>query len=329
MKYKRFYITTKTPLRVSLFGGGSDIENFFNKKNGHVVTTAINKFIYVTIKNHDQIFGEKFRLNYSTTESSNQILKIKNKIIRACLKKFEIDFPIYISTISDLPSNSGLGSSSSFTVGLLKALYELKGVKISPKKLALEASKIEINDLKNPIGLQDQFIAAYGGFKYFQFKKNYIVNHKSINPNHLNKIFKKSLILWTSLSRDASKLLKIQNSKIKTNYNKLNEISLLALESYKLFKKKKFDEKKFIDLLIHSWNIKKKLSNKVSNKKINVIYDKLSKLGLSAAKICGAGGGGFLFIIYKNKKFVQGIKKFKFYLIKPWSKGSEVIYSEK
>ena len=329
MEYKRFYITTKTPLRVSLFGGGTDIENFFNKKNGYVVTTAINKFVYVTIKNHDQIFGEKFRLNYSTTESSNKIQKIKNKIIRACLKKFEIDFPIYISTISDLPSNSGLGSSSSFTVGLLKAFYELKGINISQKKLAIEASKIEINVLKNPIGLQDQFIASYGGFKYFQFKKNYIVNYKPIKPNHLNKVLKKSVILWTSLSRDASKLLKIQNSKIKTNYSKLDEISLLAKESYKLFTKKRFDEKKFIDLLIQSWNIKKKLSNKVSNNKINVLYKKLNNLGLSAAKICGAGGGGFLFIIYKNKKFIQKIKKYKFYLIKSWPKGSEVIYSEK
>ena len=165
---KKFFITTKTPLRVSLFGGGTDIRNFFNHSTGCVVTTAIDKFVYVTIKSHDKVFGEKYRLNYSATESTNNIDKIKNKIIKACLIKFDINFPIYISTISDLPSNSGLGSSSSFTVGLLKALYELKNRKVSNKELAVAASKIEIEVLRNPIGLQDQFIASFGGFKFFR-----------------------------------------------------------------------------------------------------------------------------------------------------------------
>ena len=326
---KKFFITTKTPLRVSLFGGGTDIRNFFNHNTGCVVTTAIDKFVYVTIKSHDKVFGEKYRLNYSATESTNNIDKIKNKIIKACLIKFDINFPIYISTISDLPSNSGLGSSSSFTVGLLKALYELKNRKVSNKELAIAASKIEIEVLRNPIGLQDQFIASFGGFKFFRFKKNYNVTSKTIKTIFLKKILKKSVLIWTSMTRDASKLLKIQNSKIKTNNKYLRKMSLIAANSEKLFNRNKLSKKKFLEFLEESWEIKKKLSNKVSNKTINDMYEKLKKKGALGSKICGAGGGGFLFVYYKNDRFLKKIKEHNFYSINSWPKGCEVIYSEK
>ena len=329
MNKKRFYITTQTPLRVSLFGGGTDIKNFFNHNVGCVVTTAINKFVYVTIKSHDKVFGENYRLNYSATESTNNVSKIRNKIIRACLKKFNINFPIYISTISDLPSNSGLGSSSSFTVGLLKALYKLKNLNVSQKKLAIEASKIEIEVLKNPIGLQDQFIASYGGFKFFRFKKNYNVISRTVKTTALKKILKKSVLLWTSMTHDASKLLKFQNSKIKTNNKYLKQMSLIASKSEKLFNSNKLTERIFLDFLEESWKIKKKLSSKVSNKTINNLYEKLKKNGASGAKICGAGGGGFLLVYFKDKSFLKKIKKYHFYSINSWPKGCEVIYSEK
>ena len=309
MKNKRFYIITKTPLRVSLFGGGTDIPSFFNYKKGYVVSTAINKFVYITIKSHDKIFGENYRLNYSTTEHADKISKIQNKIIKACLEKFKINFPMYISTISDLPSNSGLGSSSSFTVGLLKALYELKNVSVTKKKLAIEASKIEIEILKNPIGLQDHLISSYGGFKFFSFSKNYKIDCKVIRTKNLNNILKKSVLIWTSITREASKLLKLQNSRIEANFEKLNQIRLIAVQSHKLFNDKKFDKNKFFNLLIKSWDIKKSLSSKVSNNKINNIFEKLNKFGTIAGKICGAGGGGFLFITYQKKIFFKKNKK--------------------
>ena len=166
-------IITRTPLRISFFGGGSDIKKFYSKKRGMVISSTIDKFIYVTIKKHGKTFDEKYRLNYQKSENVNNVNNIKNNIIRESLKYLKITEPLYISTIADIPSMSGLGSSSSFTVGLLKGLFALKNKKISKKKLAELACKIEIDLLKSPIGKQDQYAAAYGGINKFVFyKKN-------------------------------------------------------------------------------------------------------------------------------------------------------------
>ena len=163
-------VVTKTPMRISFMGGGTDFPDYFNVFGGKVISASINKYIYVTVKEHSHLFNEKFRLNYSETESVNSLNNMKNEITKACLKFLNIKKSLYISTISDLPTSSGLGSSSTFTVGLLNALhYFSKGKKVSAKQLAKEASYIETIILKKPIGYQDHYAAAFGGLNKITF----------------------------------------------------------------------------------------------------------------------------------------------------------------
>src|SRR3990172_10800512 len=157
-------VLTRTPLRVSFAGGGTDLAAFYDQTDyGAVVSTAINKYIYVTVKKHGEIFNEPIRLNYSRSEQVSRIDEIHNNIARECLRFLAIDPPIYISTVGDLPASTGLGGSSSFAVGLLNALHAYRGERVSASQLAEEASQIEIDILKEPIGKQDQYAAAFGG----------------------------------------------------------------------------------------------------------------------------------------------------------------------
>ncbi len=165
------YVLTRTPLRVSFAGGGTDLAAFYEMSEyGAVLSTAINKYIYVTVKRHSDVFNEPIRVNYSRSEQVHRIEEIENNIARECLRFLAIDPPIYISTVGDLPASTGLGGSSSFAVGLLSALHAFKGEKVSAGQLAEEACHIEIEILKEPIGKQDQYAAAFGGLNFLRFK---------------------------------------------------------------------------------------------------------------------------------------------------------------
>ena len=173
--FKRKIITTKTPLRVSFSGGGTDMPYFYRKYNGITISTSIDKFVYVTVKLHND-FKEKYRLNYSDTEIVNKISDIKNLRIRETLKYFKINNPLYINTISDLPYNTGLGSSSAFLVGLIKAILLLKKIDPAPRIISELAFKIENKITTNSLGKQDHYIASYGGFKVINYNKKNIVS---------------------------------------------------------------------------------------------------------------------------------------------------------
>jgi len=260
---KKFFVITKTPLRISFFGGGTDFKDFYKKNGGRVLATTINKFIYVTVKNHEPLFKENYRLNYSETERVNHINKIKNNLIRECLKLVKIKPPIYISVVSDIPAHTGLGSSSSLSVGLLKALYCAKGITKTPEELAKLACKIEIDILKQPIGKQDQYVSTYGGFAEFKFLKNDKVKIKRIKNNKIiKKIFDNSILVWTNQYREAKSVLKDQKKNIQKNFSKLKLLNEISNSSMSLFIKKKFDLKKFSELLDRNWLIKKSLSKK-------------------------------------------------------------------
>ena len=170
MSFKNKLVVTKTPLRISFSGGGTDMPYFYNKYGGITLSTTINKFIYVTVKLHKN-FNEKYRLNYSDTEITNKIDKIKNLRIKETLKYFNVKEPIYINTISDIPYNTGLGSSSSFLVGLIKAMYKLKKKNVSKKKIAEIAFNIENSITKKSLGKQDHYISAFGGTKIINYEK--------------------------------------------------------------------------------------------------------------------------------------------------------------
>ena len=331
--YKKIVIT-RTPLRISLFGGGTDIKNFYKKNSGSVISATIDKFVYVTVKEHGKLFNEKYRLNYFRTENKKNLTKIQNDIIRETLKKIKINKPIYISSISDIPSGSGLGSSSAFTVGLIKALYELKNKKISNLQLAKLACEIEIDKVKSPIGKQDQYAAAIGGFNFIRFNKNSSVNVKKINEIKIIKnIFKNSLGIWTGNVRKTKEILNDQNQRFSKNEKNLLEVKKLTNKFEKSLKKK-FSIDEFSKLLNKSWLIKKILSKKISTKKILKIYKTALNNGSLGGKVLGAGGGGFLFLIVKSNnkeklkkeilkidKYIQ-ILKFNFYKL-----GSKIILS--
>ena len=196
MSKKNFYIITRTPLRVSFFGGGTDIPKYYNKNYGEVLSTSINRYIYTSIKSHDELFKEDYRLNYSITEHVNGIKNIKNSLIRSCLQYLKIKQKMHITISSDIPAFSGLGASSSIIVGLLKALHVYKNKKITKKELAEMACKIEIDLLKNPIGKQDQYAATFGGFRSYKFSRGNNVKINKLRFNNLKNIFNNSLFIW-------------------------------------------------------------------------------------------------------------------------------------
>ena len=327
---KKFFVITKTPLRISFFGGGTDFKDFYKKYGGKVVGTTINKYIYVTVKNHEPLFKEEFRINYSETERVNQIDKIKNNIIRECLKLTKTKPPIYVSVVSDIPGHTGLGSSSSLSVGLLNALYNAKGISKKPKELAELACKIEIDVLKQPIGKQDQYLSAYGGFGIFEFLKSGKVKIKKFNSKRvINMILDNSILVWTNQYRKAQSVLKNQKKNIKNNFTKLKLLNEVSDNFISILKNNNFKIKEFSNLLDKNWKIKKELSKKISSNSNDKFYKSCKQNGVLGGKILGAGGGGFfLFILDKSKKnkFFNFIKKYYYIKCLPSTKGSEVIY---
>lgn len=323
-------IITRTPLRISFFGGGSDIKKFYIKNKGVVISSTINKFIYVTIKKHGTTFDEKYRLNYQKSENVNKIDRIKNNIIRESLKYLNIDEPLYISTIGDIPAMSGLGSSSAFTVGLLKGLFALKNKKINKKELAELACKIEIDILKSPIGKQDQYAATYGGINKFIFGKKIVKVvplQKKINSN---LFFKNLQLFFTGIYRNSYKVLSSINSNSK-NQNSIKNIVKKSEIAFKILVKSNKKINLIGKLFKESWNIKKSLSKKITNKTINLSYNKALKAGAVGGKIAGAGGGGFLLFITPKKKLIKVKKTLKNLIhvpIKYEPTGSIIIYKD-
>ena len=297
---KKFFVISKTPLRISLFGGGTDFPYFFKKQLSNIINFTIDKFCYVTIKDHHiRPFAEKFRLNYSEVENIDSIYKIKNEIIRNTLLKKKMNFPLYISVISDLPAGTGMGSSSSFCVGLLNCINDIKNKPNKKFYNAIEATDIEINMCKQPIGYQDQFAASYGGFNHFKFsKKNLEVNKLSKYNKYLQFIIDRSALLWTGVSRPASTILKDQKKNLNRNYSNLKKMNDLSLEFLNILEN--FSYKSFINLMNKNTELKYSLSNKIFNKQYEKLIKKNKKI--IASKILGAGGGGFILCFFEDKK---------------------------
>jgi D-glycero-alpha-D-manno-heptose-7-phosphate kinase len=296
------FVVTKTPLRVSFLGGGTDIANFYEKNEGAVLSSAIDKYVYVSIKRYSKLYKTKFRLNYSITENTNHINKIKNNIVRECLKIFEIKFPIYISIISDIPAGSGLGGSSSVVVGLLKALCTILNKKITKQKLYELACYIEIKILKQPIGKQDQFPAVYGGMNFIKFKKNGAIIAKRISLKKFNpKLFSSSILMWTENTRSATKELKFQEKNFKKNEKYLLKIKK-NLYDFKFRSQFKNVNLKEFGFYINQNGQQKLNMIRLKNYRFieKIFYSK--KNNFYGSKLLGAGGGGFYYILAKKKE---------------------------
>ena len=298
------FVLTRTPLRVSFAGGGTDLAAFYESEYGAVVSTAINKYIYVTVKKHGEIFNEPIRLNYSRSEQVSRIDEIHNNIARECLRFLAIDPPIYISTVGDLPASTGLGGSSSFAVGLLNALHAYRGEKVSAGQLAEEASQIEIDILKEPIGKQDQYAAAFGGFNVFFFKRggNVSVEPVRLANGGLSALFEHMLMFWTGHQRDSSSVLAEQRNNTPDKMDSLLRMRNQAMEIQKLLCNNHGEIDMFGRILDEGWQLKRQLATTISTGQIDRWYQLARAAGALGGKLCGAGGGGFLLFLVPSDR---------------------------
>lgn len=296
-------VVTRTPLRVSFAGGGTDLPGFYERDYGAVFSTAIDKYIYVTVKRHSELFTP-IRLNYSETEQVNTIAEIKNNIARECLRLLKIDPPIYISTVGDMPASTGLAGSSAFAVGLLNALHAYRGEHVSAGQLAEEACHIEINVLKEPIGKQDQYAAAFGGLNFFRFNPNgsVSVEHARVQSSFMDDLFDHVMMFWTGLQRDASSVLTEQSKNISAKFDYLKKIREHAHQIQSLAESGEFEPVAFGKILHESWALKRQLATAISSNAIDAHYEAALKAGAAGGKICGAGAGGFLLFIVQPEK---------------------------
>lgn len=292
-------VTTITPQRVSFAGGGTDMPDFYREHGGAVVSTTIDKYIYVTVKRHSPLFGEMYRLSYSKTEHVQSLAEIENDIARACLQLVHVEPPLFIATASDLPALSGLGSSSSFAVGLLYALHAMRGEAVSAGQLAEEACQVEIEMLSRPIGKQDQYAAAFGGFNYIRFDPNGRVHIDAlwIPGNGATALFDHSMLFWTGVQREAGDILKEQRSQIGNISDQLRGLRDMAGRCRDLLLDPATDITGFGALLDAGWQSKRKLAKGITTSHIDECYEKARAAGAIGGKIAGAGGGGFLFLV--------------------------------
>ncbi len=287
-------IIVQTPLRISFFGGGTDFPSFFMEEGGCVLSSAIDKYIFVTVKER---FDKKLRIGYTQTEMVDSVDQIQHELIREALRITGIHQGIEVTTMGDIPSEgSGLGSSSTVTVGALNALYAYSGEIVSAEKLAREACDIEIDRLKKPIGVQDQYIAAYGNLRFFEFLPDgqVVVEKLKINDDFRRALNDCFLLFFTGVSRRADTILAEQQNNIKDRMNVLREIKQMAYEARKDLEDGNFDA--FGSLMHQAWESKKRLAGQISNGLLNEIYDTARRAGAIGGKIAGAGGGGFILL---------------------------------
>lgn len=318
-------IITKTPLRISFFGGGSDIPEFYQNNEGMVISTTINSYIYLAV---NKCVAPHLKVIYSELEHCHNVDDIKHDRVRETLKYFEHLTNIEICSFSDVPTKgTGLGSSSTFTVGLVNALYRIKYNKnIEPHELAELASYIEIIKCSEPIGKQDQYAAAFGGFNVITFSDNR-TSVKPLNVDQLTLLdLNNNLVCFnTGINRQASSILSKQVDNLKNNVNVelIKSMVEMCKNSIKMLEKGKIND--FGELLDQSWQIKKKLSDNVSNSHIDEMYEKAMKCGALGGKILGAGGGGYLllYVPEKNKKrLIESMKNFERFNFKFCKNGS-------
>jgi D-glycero-alpha-D-manno-heptose-7-phosphate kinase len=306
-------IITRTPFRVSFFGGGTDLKTFYSKTDGEVLSTAIDKYLYVVVKKKLGIVEHKYRINWSSVEFTNQLNKIKNPIARECLKYFKIDYPIEITTFADIPANTGLGSSSAFAVGLVNALFALEGKLATKYEIASIAAKIEVDILKRKIGKQDHFASSYGNLNNFVFKKNekVIINPIVASSKTLNKLENNLMMFYTGQQRNSETILKKQSNVNQNQFENLIQLRDLVKISSKILLKNNFNIREFGNLVHQNWEIKKKINKFTSNKSIDRFYNIGIKAGAYGGKLLGAGNGGFILFVCSKHNHYKIIKKLK------------------
>ena len=294
-------IITKTPYRISFFGGGTDHPAWFQENGGKVLATTFDKYCYISVRPLPPFFDHKYRIVYSQIESVNDIKDIEHPAVKEVLKYYNCVNGLEIRHDGDLPARSGLGSSSSFTVGMMNAMNALKGVYSSPYELASTAIHIEQDLIKECVGSQDQISAAYGGFNEIEFYKDgtFSVEPKIISQDRLQDLNDHLMLFFTGISRFSSEIAESQISNMKKCHSQMHELRDMVDEASSIMGNPNTPLEEFGKLLNKSWENKRSLSDKVTNIQIDELYSTAIKAGALGGKILGAGGGGFILFFAK------------------------------
>jgi D-glycero-alpha-D-manno-heptose-7-phosphate kinase len=320
-------IIVQTPLRVSFFGGGTDFPGYFHAEGGCVLTSAIDKYIFVTIKKR---FDPKLRIGYTQTEMVDRVDEIQHELVRESLRKTGIRQGVEITTMGDLPSASGLGSSSTVTVGALHAMYAFIGEMVPAQRLASEACEIEIEVLGKPIGIQDQYIAALGGLRFFEFTpEGKVLNRKlELDPALRKRLNENLLLFFTGVTRQAESILTEQQANIQQRRAVLHEMKQMAYIALAELQSGNLDA---IGYLLHeSWQLKKQLASRISNGALDEMYEAARNAGAIGGKITGAGGGGFLLLycLHDRQEAVRSVlSRFQEFPFRLAEGGTKVIFN--
>ena len=324
-------IISKTPYRISFFGGGSDYPSWYNKYSGSVLSTSIDKHIYITCRFLPKFFDHKYRIVWSKIENVQNIKDIKHPIVKNLLNHLKIKDGLEIHYDGDLPASSGMGSSSAFTVGLINGLYNLLNKKITNYEIAKKAINFEQQVMKETVGSQDQLATAVGGFNKIIFNKNNKFKITSKKNNHnINRLESNLLLIYTGKKRIAQDVAKKYSGKLTTiNKKYIDTMVQHVTEGEKIIKGNNIDD--FGKLLHSAWLTKKKLSTHISSPKIDDMYDYVIQQGALGGKLLGAGGGGFFLFYMRNELKESFLKKNKKLVNVPFkfsNTGTEIIFKD-
>lgn len=314
-------IITRTPFRISFFGGGSDYPVYYREHGGEVLNTTINHYCYITCRYLPPFFDYKYRIRYSKSEMTNTIDEIEHPSVRECLRFCGIEHGVEIVHTSDIPAMSGIGSSSSFTVGLLQALYALKGEMVTKRRLALDAIHIEQNIIGESVGSQDQTAAAFGGFNHIEFggRDDGIFVQPVVLPSEKLQYFQDHLLFcFTGFSRYASEIAGEQVRSTPRKLGELRRIREMVGEALDILRGPVYGYDAFGRLLHESWMLKRELTELVSSSEIDEIYETAIDAGALGGKLCGAGGGGFFLFFVPPERQAQVRRALQQLLVVPF-----------
>jgi len=325
-------IISKTPFRISFFGGGTDYPVWYKSHGGAVLSTTINKYCYITCRYLPPFFPYKNRIRYTLREETKDISQIKHPSVRECLNFLNIKNGIEVVHTSDLPALSGIGSSSSFTVGFLHALYALTGQTKTKRELARDAIHVEQDLIKENVGSQDQVATAFGGFNKINFTKSggISVHPITINQEKLNALQKHLMLFFTGFSRRAPEIAGEQIKQTPSKTKELETMQKMVGEAIKILNSNPENLKDFGKLLNESWRIKRSLTHLISNEQINNIYKTALRAGATGGKLCGAGGGGFMLLFVPPETQSRVKEALKGLLYVPFqfeNSGSQIIFN--
>lgn len=323
-------VISRTPFRISFFGGGTDYPVWYKENSGAVLSSTIDKYCYISLRYLPPFFEHKHRIVYSIIETVKDFDEIRHPAAKAILKMFKIDKGVEIHHDGDLPARAGLGSSSAFTVGMLNALYALKGKVVSKAELAKQSIKVERNILKENVGSQDQVAVAYGGFNKIIFHNdhNFRIEPMTLDKERVHQLENHLILVFTGLSRYASKIAAEQIKNTAAKKKELTAIREMVDDAVEIVNSRQ-DILAFGKLLHEAWKLKKSLSHKISSLAIDNLYQKALKAGAVGGKLLGAGGGGFMLLFVPPQKQPEVRKKLKDFLEVKFSfenAGSQIIY---